>query len=268
MATLGIDIGGSGIKGALVDIRRGVLTTERYRVKTPRPAKPDAVLDVVADVTQRIGGDGVIGLTFPGVISNGVVRTAVNLHPSWVGVNIADKATERLGRSTVALNDADAAGVAEVAHGVAKGQRGVVLLLTFGTGVGSGLLVDGALVPNTELGHLELGGTDAETLVAESVREQKKQSWKKWAKRANDYLAMVEGLFSPDLLVIGGGIAKQPDDFLPLLRTTAPLRVAALGNQAGIVGAAIVASRAQSASRRRAPAKKANPPATSPAPDS
>lgn len=254
MATLGIDIGGTGIKGALVDTRRGVLTTERMRLKTPRPAKPDAVLDVVADVARTVGGTAGLGLTFPGVVTGGVVRTAVHLHPSWVGVNIADAATERLGRQTVALNDADAAGVAEVAYGAAKGRMGVVLMLTFGTGVGSGLFVDGVLLPNTELGHLPFDGTDAESVIADSVRQDKKQSWKKWSKRTNDYLAMVEDLFSPDLIVIGGGIVKYADDFTRLLRTTAPLSVAALGNQAGIVGAAMLAARAQRRRRVTPPA--------------
>lgn len=247
MATLGIDIGGTGIKGALVDTRRGALTTERVRLKTPKPAKPDAVLDVIADVAQAAsGGDdkSALGLTFPGVVVDGVVGTAIHLHPSWVGVNLADVATERLGRPTTVLNDADAAGVAEVAYGAAKGHKGVVLMLTFGTGVGSGLFVDGALVPNTELGHLPFRGSDAESKIADSVRLDKNQSWKKWAKNTNDYLAMVEDLFSPGLIVLGGGLVKHADGFMSLLRTTAPLRVAALGNQAGIVGAARLAARA------------------------
>jgi polyphosphate glucokinase len=245
MAVLGIDIGGSGIKGALVDPDRGVLTTERSRIKTPQPATADAVLAVVAEVAGAAGGDGMLGVAFPGVVSSGVVRTAANLHSSWIGVDLPALVRARLGRPVVALNDADAAGVAEVAHGAAKGQRGVVVMLTFGTGVGSGLFVDGALVPNTEMGHLELNGKDAEHQVAESVREKKHWSWEKWAAHANDYLAMVERLFSPDLLVIGGGIVKRADDFRPLLETTTPLRVAALGNEAGIVGAAMTAMRAR-----------------------
>ena len=259
MATLGIDIGGSGIKGALVDTRRGVLTTERVRIKTPKPAKPDAVLDVIADVATKAGGQaGVVGLTFPGVVTDGVVRTAVHLHKSWVGVNVADAVTERLGRATTALNDADAAGVAEVALGAAKSQPGVVIMLTFGTGVGSGLFVDGVLVPNAELGHLPLAGVDAESQIADGVREASKLSWKKWAKQTNDYLAIVEDLFSPDLLVVGGGIVKHADDYMHLLRTTTPLRMAALGNEAGIVGAALVAERA----RRRARPKATTPQAS------
>lgn len=259
MATLGIDIGGSGIKGALVDTRRGVLTTERLRVKTPKPAKPDAVIDVIADIAQRAGGTGVVGLTFPGVVTGGVVGTAVHLHRSWIGVNVAAAVTERLSRTTTAINDADAAGVAEVANGAAKGQRGVTIMLTFGTGVGSGLFVDGVLVPNAELGHLRFGDADAESQIADSVREAKKMSWKKWAKQTNDYLGMLDDLFSPDLFVIGGGIVKHADDFTSLLRPKAPLRVAALGNQAGVVGAALVAERARRRTSVSAPSKRTTP---------
>src|SRR4051794_11653897 len=242
MPALGIDIGGSGIKGAPVDLRRGTLVAERFRVKTPHPAKPEPMLDCVAEVFDHFSLPGPVGVTFPGVVlADGTVRSAPNLHQDWVGLNVARMAADRLDRDVLVLNDADAAGVAEVAHGAARGQKGVTLVLTFGTGVGSGLFVDGTLVPNTELGHLPMRGKDAEKRVAESVREKKGWSWRKWAGRANDYLAMVEQLFSPDLIVIGGGIAKQPDDYLSLLETRAPLRVAALGNEAGIVGAAMMA---------------------------
>ena len=250
MAVLGIDIGGSGIKGAPVECRRGVLLAERFRVQTPKPAKPDPCLDRIAEVVQHFDWNGAVGLTFPGVVSQGMVRTAVNLSKSWVGVNIVDLVGERLGRPVVVVNDADAAGVAEVAHGAAKGVPGLVMLLTFGTGVGSALLLDGRLIPNSELGHLELGGKGAESQIAESVREATGQSWKKWAKRTNDYLAMVEALFSPDLIVIGGGIDKTPEAWLPLLKAQAPIKVAAFGNQAGILGAAMMAYRDAARSRR------------------
>jgi polyphosphate glucokinase len=250
VAVLGIDVGGSGIKGAPVDSRRGVLLAERFRLQTPKPAKPGPCLDQICEVVQHFDWSGAVGLTFPGVVSQGVVRTAVNLSKSWVGVNIVDLVGERLGRPVVVLNDADAAGVAEVAYGAAKGVSGLVLLLTFGTGVGSGMFLDGRLIPNSELGHLELGGRDAESQIAESVREATGLSWKKWAKRTNDYLAMVEGLFSPDLIVIGGGIDKSSADWLHLLQTQAPLKVAALGNQAGIVGAAMIAYRDAARIRR------------------
>jgi polyphosphate glucokinase len=251
VATLGIDIGGSGIKAALVDTRRGTLTTERVRVKTPQPAKRDAVMEQVATLVEQLGGTGPIGITFPGVVMSGTVRTAVNLHPSWVGVELPVLVKERTGRDAVAVNDADAAGLAEVTYGAAKAVKGLVMMLTFGTGVGSALITDGTLVANTELGHLEFQGKDAESVVSESARERNGWSWKKWAKLANDYLAMLERLFSPDLFVIGGGIAKKPDAFAPLLETTAPLRIAALGNNAGIVGAARLAQRSQAATRRR-----------------
>jgi polyphosphate glucokinase len=241
MAVLGIDIGGSGIKGAPVDTRAGRLVEDRFRVKTPRSGEPDAVVECIGAVAEHWNWRGPVGVTFPGVVRDGVIGTAVNLHPSWVGTNLPALLEERLGLAAVALNDADAAGVAEVAHGAAKGVPGLVVVLTFGTGVGSAMLIDGRLVPNTEIGHLELGGADAERQVAESVREKKGWSWKKWAGHANDYLALVEKLFWPDLIVVGGGIAKQPDDWLPLLETRAPVRVAALGNLAGIVGAAMAA---------------------------
>jgi polyphosphate glucokinase len=250
VAVLGVDIGGSGIKGAPVDCRRGALLAERFRVQTPKPAKPGPCLDRIVEVVQHFEWSGAVGLTFPGVVSQGVVRTAANLSKSWVGVNIVDLVGERLGRPVVVVNDADAAGVAEVAHGAAKGVPGLVLLLTFGTGVGSGMFLDGRLVPNSELGHLELGGKDAEAQIAESVREANGISWKKWAKRANDYLAEVEALFSPDLIVIGGGIDKNPEEWLHLLQAQAPLKVAAFGNQAGIVGAAMMAYRDAARSRR------------------
>jgi polyphosphate glucokinase len=199
------------------------------------------MLDRIAEVIEHFSWSGPVGLTFPGVVTETGVRTAPNLHPDWVGVDIARVAADRFDRDVLVLNDGDAAGVAEAAHGAARRVRGVVLVLTFGTGVGSALIVDGALVPNTELGHLPLRGKDAEKTVADSVRERKDWSWKKWAKRTNEYLALLDQLFSPDLIVIGGGIAKQPDDFLPLLETRAPIRVAALGNEAGIVGAAMSA---------------------------
>ena len=239
---LGIDIGGTGIKGAPVEVRRGTLATERFRLLTPQPATPDAVVKSLREIVEKFTWHDRVGVTFPGVVQGGVVRTAANMDKSWVGTDFAGLIKSDLGLSAYVLNDADAAGLAEVAHGAAKRVRGVVLVVTFGTGVGSGLFVDGRLVPNTELGHVELDGRDAEKRVAESVREAKKLSWKKWTRRVNDYLAELEELFSPDLFVVGGGIAKKPDQFLPLLKTRAPVRVAALGNEAGIVGAAMAAN--------------------------
>lgn len=261
MAVTGIDIGGTGIKGALVDVRRGRLTTERVRILTPRPATRDAVLATVVEVVAQVGGDGVVGVTFPGVITHGTVRTAPNLGKDWIGTDLPTLLSARIERPVIAVNDADAAGVAEVGHGVAKGRKGVVLMLTFGTGVGSALFLDGKLVPNTELGHVELDGVDAEKIVSEIARERRGLSWKKWAKHANAYLAELEGLFSPDLFVIGGGITKKPDAFLPLLKTRAPVTVAALGNEAGIVGAAMTAARPATPARlaTKAPTDTASP---------
>src|SRR3954452_417648 len=230
MAVLGIDIGGSGIKGAPVNTLRGSLLDARFRLGTPTGRRPDEVVDAVAEGVRHFDWKGALGLTFPGVVTAGTICTAANLHKSWIGVDLPALVLERVQRNATVINDADAAGVAEVAHGAAKGVAGVVLVLTFGTGVGSAVFLDGKLVPNTELGHLELDGEDAETQIGEAARERKSLSWKKWAKRANRYLVHVEGLLWPDLIVVGGGIAKKPDEWLPLLNSRAPLKVAALGN--------------------------------------
>jgi len=259
MAVLGIDIGGSGIKGGIVDVRRGVLVGERFRVPTPAKGDVDGMLSCIGEVIAHFKRTPHVGITFPGVVTAGVIRTAPNLDQAWVGHNLPDLVKDRLGIDAIVINDADAAAVAEAAHGAAKGVNGVVIALTFGTGVGSGMLLDGKLVPNTEFGHLQMKGRDAEKRVAESVREKKQWSWKKWAGATNDYLAMLDGLFSPDLLVIGGGIAKAPDKWLPLLKSQAEIRVATLGNLAGIVGAAMTADRARPAAPRRAAPRKAAP---------
>jgi len=241
MTVIGVDIGGTGIKGAPVDVRRGALIAERVRLLTPESKKPDDMLGVIAEIVGRFESPTCLGVTFPGVVMGGVIRTAANLDKSWIGVDLAALVRDRMGLHVTAINDADAAAVAEGAHGAAKRVRGVVIMLTFGTGVGSGLLLDGKLVPNTELGHLEMNGKDAEKIVAEVVREKKKLSWKKWSERTNEYLALIEELFSPDLIVIGGGIDRSNDKWLPLLKARAPIKVATLGNNAGIVGAAMVA---------------------------
>ena len=250
VAVLGIDIGGTGIKGAPVDVRRGVLTADRIRLLTPHPATPDAVVKTIGELVSAFSWTRPLGVTFPGVVVDGEVRTATNLDKAWVGVNLPALLRDRLQVDAVAINDADAAGVAEAAHGAAKGAAGLTILLTFGTGVGSGMLLDGRLIPNSELGRLEMDGKRAELSVAEVVREKKKLSWKQWAPRANDYLAMVEALFSPSLFVIGGGIDSHSAKWLPLLKTRAPIKVAALGNQAGIVGAAMTAQRSAARGRR------------------
>jgi polyphosphate glucokinase len=241
---LGIDIGGSGIKGAPVDLDRGVLTADRVRVPTPQPSRPGDVADVVAEVAARFPDhSGPVGVTFPGVVQHGVVLTAANVSDDWIGLDADALFTERLGRPVHLLNDADAAGVAEALYGAAAGRAGTVIVLTFGTGIGSGFLVDGQLVPNTELGHLEIDGVDAEKRAAASVRKREDLSWPEWAARVDRYLATVEMLFSPDLIVIGGGVSKKAEKYLPLLRRRTEIVPAALQNQAGIVGAAVVTAR-------------------------
>ena len=243
MTVLGIDIGGSGIKGAPVDIEEGALTDERYRLETPKPATPDAVVSVLAEVAGHWKGGkkdyDAIGVTFPGVVRKGVVATAANLHPDWVGVDAAALFTEHTGRRATVLNDADAAGVAEVAFGAGRNVHGTVLLITFGTGIGSALFLDGTLVPNTELGHLELKGADAELHASDRIREEKDLSWEDWAARVQDYLLVVERALCPDLLILGGGVSKKADRFLPHVKISTPVVPAILQNNAGIVGAAM-----------------------------
>jgi polyphosphate glucokinase len=243
---LGIDIGGSGIKSAVVDVTTGGLVTERQRTDTPAESTPRAVAEVVAQQIRDAGWSGQVGVTFPAVIKNGVARTAANVDKSWIGTDVDQVFTETTGLDVTVLNDADAAGLAEVRFGAAKGVGGVVLLLTFGTGIGSALFMDGALVPNTELGHLEIDGHDAETRAAASVRERDDMSWPHWARRVQRYLSHVEALFSPDLFVVGGGVSKRSDKWVPLLDLRTPVRAAQLQNEAGIVGAALAAAERRS----------------------
>ena len=239
----GVDIGGTGIKGAIVDTGTGSLVTERKRILTPQPATPEAVAQVVAQLVSDAGWQGLIGATFPAVIKHGVAQSAANVDPSWVGTDADKVFTEAAGGTSevLVLNDADAAGIAEARYGAAKGVPGVVILLTFGTGIGSALLMNGVLVPNTELGHLELDGYDAETRAAASVRDEHGMSYRKWAKRVDAYMQHVERLFTPDLFVVGGGVSKSADKWVPLLDLKTPVKPAQLLNDAGIVGAAIAA---------------------------
>ncbi|MCB1015676.1 MAG: ROK family protein [Acidimicrobiales bacterium] len=239
MERLGIDIGGSGIKAAPVDVATGALLAERHRIETPQPATPDAVAATVAELVAHFGWTGPLGATFPAIVRAGVIRSAANVDPSWIGADAARRFADATGCPVTVLNDADAAGVAEMTLGAGRGVAGVVLLLTFGTGIGSALFVDGHLVPNTELGHLEVDGHDAEHRAAASVREDHDLSWKHWAKRVDRYLEVVEALFSPELLIVGGGVSKKADKFLPLLHRETPVVPAQLRNQAGIVGAAM-----------------------------
>jgi polyphosphate glucokinase len=241
---LGIDIGGTGIKGAPVDLKTGQLQGERFRIDTPQPAEPKAVAAVVGKVARHFDWTGPIGVTFPGVVSNGVVHTAANMDKGWVGLSASEVFGPELGPDVETLfvvNDADAAGLAEITHGAALGQNGVVLMLTFGTGIGSALFTNGHLVPNTELGHLQVRGKDAEHRASAKVKEDKDLSWSKWAEHVQEYLDMVEMLFSPDLVVFGGGISKHPDKFLPLLHMRARMVPARMANNAGIIGAALAA---------------------------
>ncbi len=241
MQILGIDIGGSGIKGAPVDIENGTLTAERHRIPTPQPSLPEDVGDVVAEIVQHFEWKGPIGCTFPAIIKEGVAFSAANVDPSWIGANGQELISNKTGCPTILVNDADAAGIAEMEFGAGRGEKGLVILLTLGTGIGSAFFINGILVPNTELGHLEIRGKDAEARASDRVREEKELSWEKWAERLDEYFQRVEFLFSPDLIIIGGGVSKKHDKFLPLLHTRARMVPAQLFNDAGIVGAALAA---------------------------
>jgi polyphosphate glucokinase len=244
MNMFGVDIGGTGIKGAPVDLDRGDLAEERCKVPTPHPATPEGVIEGVAEVVAHFGHAGPLGVTFPGVVVDGVTRTAANVDSGWIGLDARKLLSERLSRPVVILNDADAAGVAEMTFGAGRGRGGTVILLTLGTGIGSALFVDGHLVPNTELGHLELHGHDAEKRASVKAREDEELTWEHWAHRLKKYLAHVEMLFSPDLFVIGGGVSRKPDKFLPLIHgISAEIVPAELQNNAGIVGAAMAAAK-------------------------
>lgn len=241
MDVLGIDIGGSGIKGAPVDVTTGEQTAERFRVETPQPATPEAVADAVAEVARHFDWHGPIGCTFPAVVQHGVVHTAANVDDSWIGVDAVTLFERTTGCPVRVLNDADAAGLAEMKLGAGKHCSGVVMMLTFGTGIGSAIFVDGHLLPNTELGHLQIRDKDAEHRAASRIREEESLSWKKWAKRVNEYLEHLEFYFSPDLIIIGGGVSKKHHKFFPYLSTRADIVPAQLLNDAGIIGAAMAA---------------------------
>jgi len=242
----GVDIGGSGIKGAPVDLATGQFAAERVRIPTPQPATPAAVAQTVKELleTFEVPETMPVGVTFPAVVHHGVARSAANVDDTWIGTNIEDVLGQSLGRGIHAVNDADAAGYAEVRYGAAAGTRGVVLVVTLGTGIGTTLIADGRLVPNFELGHLEIDGVDAETRAAESAREREDLSWEEWALRLQRYFGVLEDLLWPDLIVVGGGVSKHADKFLPLLHLRAPIVPARLLNAAGIVGAAALAARA------------------------
>ncbi len=235
----GVDIGGTGIKGAPVDLSTGKLTADRVRIATPQPATPKAVSAVVAEVVKHFAWTGPIGAAFPAAVKGGVAMTAANIDKKWIGTNIEQSIGAATGTPVSAINDADAAGVAELAYGVGKGQDGVVIMTTFGTGIGTALFLHGQLVPNTELGHLEIDGRDAEKHASEIVREKKGLSWGEWAKRVDKYLKHLEALFWPDMIIIGGGASRKADKFIPRLTVKTKVVPAALQNDAGIVGAAV-----------------------------
>jgi polyphosphate glucokinase len=243
MGILGIDIGGSGIKGAVVDIQTGEFITERYRLPTPEGAKPMDVAMVFAEVVKHFNYLGPVGSGFPSVVQNGLVFTAANIHKNWIGMNSEELFGKVSGNPVFVANDADVAGIAEMTFGAGKPyQKGVVLLLTIGTGVGSAIFTDGQLLPNTEFGHLDIRGKDAEWRCSDAARQRKGYSWSQWAVRWQEYLDIMEKLFSPELIIIGGGVSKEADKFLPLIKTRAKIVTAQLLNQAGIVGAALYAS--------------------------
>ena len=243
MQVFGIDIGGSGIKGAPVDVATGTLLADRKKIPTPRPSTPDAVAEVVRELVRGFGWTGKIGATFPGVVTAGTIRTAANMDKSWIGTDAAGLFGKVSGEDVVVLNDADAAGVAEMTFGAGKGERGTVLMLTFGTGIGSALFTGGLLVPNTEFGHIEIRGKDAESRASERGKVEHDWGWKDWGQRVDEYLQHVEALLSPDLIIVGGGISKESDKWVPLLTDVrAKVVPATLQNEAGIVGAAMAAS--------------------------
>ena len=238
---IGVDIGGTGIKGAVVDMQAGAMATERVRILTPKPATPDRVVEVVVELLDQIGEPGPVGVTMPSVVVDGVIHTAANIDQEWLGVDADALFQNATGRPVGVVNDADAAGIAEVRFGAGRDRKGVVVLITLGTGIGSAVFVDGVLVPNTELGHLPLHGADAEDWAAESIREEDDLSWKSWAHRVEKYLTLVDRLLWPQLIILGGGVSKKSDKFLPHIKLRTEVVPAQLHNDAGIVGAALFA---------------------------
>ena len=249
MQVLGIDIGGTGIKGAPVDLDTGKLLVERNKIATPQPSTPDAVAEVVRQVAKSFNWTGVAGATFPGVVVSGTIRSAANVDKSWIGTDAAALFGKAIGTDVTVLNDADAAGIAEMAFGAGVGVKGSVLMLTFGTGVGSALFTDGVLVRNTEFGHIEIRGKDAEHRAAERAKVEHDWGWKDWTERVSEYLQRIEALLSPDLIIVGGGISKESEKWVPhLTGVQAKIVPATLLNDAGIVGAAMAAAGAAAAS--------------------
>jgi polyphosphate glucokinase len=241
----GVDIGGSGIKGSPVDIDGGVLAEERLRIPTPQPSTPESVASAVVEIVEKFAWTGPVGVTLPCVVKHGVAHTAANVDKSWIGTDAQSLFAERLGRprsEVVVLNDADAAGLAEMRSGAGAGHGGLVVILTFGTGIGSAMFVDGKLIPNTEFGHIEVDGRDAETQAAASIKDQLDLSYPEWAPRVTRYIQALENFLWPDLIIVGGGVSKKATKWLPLLNIRTPIVAATLKNDAGIVGAATAAA--------------------------
>ncbi|TDC95102.1 ROK family protein [Saccharopolyspora aridisoli] len=241
----GVDIGGSGVKGSPVDIDAGVLAEERLRLPTPQPSTPDAVADAVAEIVEKFAWTGPVGITLPCVIKEGTALTAANIDKGWIGTDAQALFAERLGRSrdeVVVLNDADAAGVAEMKAGAGVGHEGQVVVLTFGTGIGSAMFIDGKLVPSTEFGHIEVDGHDGESQAAASVKDDLELSYEEWAPRVTRYIQSLEKFIWPDLIIAGGGVSRKGHKWIPLLETRTPVVAAALRNDAGIVGAAMASA--------------------------
>lgn len=241
---LGIDIGGTGIKGAVVDLDDGSLISERFRLDTPQPSTPDAVVDTAAKVADHFDYTGPIGVTFPGVVLGGVVHSAANVDRSWKGASLLELISSKVAGPVCVLNDADAAGLAEVRYGAGQGHRGVVILVTLGTGLGTALIHDGRLVPNAELGHIEVDGHDAESRASVSARERRGMSWDEWSGKVQTYLQTLENLLWPELFILGGGVSKKPDKWFPQIKIRTEIVIATLANNAGIVGAALSAAEA------------------------
>ncbi|MCB0967154.1 MAG: ROK family protein [Ilumatobacter sp.] len=239
MQRFGIDIGGTGMKAAPVDVATGALTTDRIRVETPQPATPDRVAAAAAGLVEAHGWHGPVGICMPSVVMHGVVRSAANIDDSWIGVDADGLFSDAIGARAHVVNDADAAGQAETTWGAGTGRSGVVLCLTFGTGIGSGLFVDGVLVPNTEFGHVELDGADAEVLAAARVRKALNLSWAEWGDRVNRYLHHIAFVVSPDLIILGGGASKRAHKWIDRIDVDCDVEIAALQNDAGIAGAAL-----------------------------
>ncbi len=239
----GIDVGGSGVKGGVVDLDTGQLIGERYKLLTPQPSTPDAVAATIAEVVGHFGWTGPLGVCYPGVITHGVVRTAANVDKSWIGARVDDVYSRALdGQPVTVLNDADAAGLAEQRFGAGRDLDGLIVLLTFGTGIGSAVIHHGLLLPNTELGHIEVEGKEAEHRAASSVKEAKGWSYERWTREVTKVLIAVENAIWPDLIIVGGGISRKADKWVPLLQNRTPVVAAALQNSAGIVGAAMAAA--------------------------